>query len=159
MLVLSNEVKTLLQKVILVHVCVWIIAGVSDKLPDSCSKFPCIHLWMIRRIWHCIKSLLRPYSTPLQLLCCHSHAFSLRIILTEKTVFCNSSSFTVLLCYLSSSKRKAWMGLKPWPPRCWHHRGQGSFFHYKAKSAKIIYLKIVSIHSSYEISSIWLCLS
>ena len=48
-----------------------IIAGVpgekplvtSDKLPDSPSKFPCIHLWMTRRIWHCIKSHLRPYST------------------------------------------------------------------------------------------------
>ena len=48
-----------------------IIAGVpgekpevtSDKLPDSPSKFPCIQLWMTRRIWHCIKSHLRPYST------------------------------------------------------------------------------------------------
>ena len=35
----------------------------SDKLPDSPSKFPCIQLWMTRRIWHCIKSHLRPYST------------------------------------------------------------------------------------------------
>ena len=34
-----------------------------DKLPDSPSKFPCIHLWMTRRIWHCLKSHLRPYST------------------------------------------------------------------------------------------------
>jgi len=48
-----------------------IIAGVpgekpqvtSDKLPDSPCKFPCIQLWMTRRIWHCIKSHLRPYST------------------------------------------------------------------------------------------------
>ena len=30
------------------------------KLPDSRSKFPCIQLWMNRRIWHCIKSRLRP---------------------------------------------------------------------------------------------------
>ena len=35
----------------------------SDKVPDSPSKFPCVHLWMTRRIWHCIKSHLRPYST------------------------------------------------------------------------------------------------
>ena len=35
----------------------------SDKLPDSPSKFPFIQLWMTRRIWHCIKSHLRPYST------------------------------------------------------------------------------------------------
>ena len=35
----------------------------SDKLPDYPSKFPCIHLWMTRRIWHCIKRHLRPYST------------------------------------------------------------------------------------------------
>ena len=35
----------------------------SDKLPDSRSKFLCIHLWMTRRIWHCIKSHLKPYST------------------------------------------------------------------------------------------------
>ena len=35
----------------------------SDKLPDSPSKFPYIQLWMTRRIWHCIKSHLRPYST------------------------------------------------------------------------------------------------
>ena len=35
----------------------------SDKLLDSPSKFPCIQLWMTRRIWHCIKSHLRPYST------------------------------------------------------------------------------------------------
>ena len=33
------------------------------KLPDSRSKFPCIQLWMTRRIWHCIKSHLRPYYT------------------------------------------------------------------------------------------------
>ena len=35
----------------------------SDKLPDSPSKFSCIQLWMTRRIWHRIKSHLRPYST------------------------------------------------------------------------------------------------
>ena len=29
----------------------------SDKLPDSPSKFPCIQLWMTRRIWHCIKKM------------------------------------------------------------------------------------------------------
>ena len=35
----------------------------SDKLPHSPSKFPCIQLWTTRRIWNCIKSDSRPYST------------------------------------------------------------------------------------------------
>ena len=43
----------------------------SDKLPDSPFKFPCIQLWMTRRIWHCIKSHLRPYSTHPFIWCCY----------------------------------------------------------------------------------------